>query len=109
MAPTPFKIGNRLIGPDAPAFIVAEIGINHNGDMALAKEQIDAAAEAGADSVKFQNYRVDDFVSDRSLEITYRSQGKVRETKELLIDTPNHRRKHRLLKRLYSVSIFVVG
>lgn len=72
----PIKIEDRLVGPDQPVFIVAEVGINHNGDMALAKESIDAAAEAGADSVKFQNYHVDDFVTDRSLMFTYKSQGK---------------------------------
>lgn len=57
-------------------FIVAEIGINHNGDMGLAIELINSAAEAGADSVKFQNFRTDDFVNDRSLMIEYQSQGK---------------------------------
>ena len=57
-------------------FIVAEIGINHNGDMVLTNELINAAAEAGADSVKFQNFRTDDFVNDRTLTIDYQSQGK---------------------------------
>jgi N-acetylneuraminate synthase/N,N'-diacetyllegionaminate synthase len=57
-------------------FIVAEIGINHNGDLSLAKEEILAAAEAGADSVKFQNYHTNDFLSDRSLSLTYKSQGR---------------------------------
>ena len=49
------RIGTREIGAGAPCFLVAEIGINHNGDMDLAKKMIDAAARAGADSVKFQN------------------------------------------------------
>lgn len=70
------QAGNRKIGPGQPCFIAAEIGINHNGDMALAKSMIDAAAEAGADSVKFQNYKTEDFLSDRTLTYTYRSQGK---------------------------------
>lgn len=56
-------------------FIVAEIGINHNGDMGLAKETIAAAAEAGADSVKFQNYKTEDFLFDNTLTLTYQSQG----------------------------------
>lgn len=56
-------------------FVVAEIGINHNGDMELARESILAAAEAGADSVKFQNYKTDDFITDRNLIFEYRSQG----------------------------------
>lgn len=48
------KVGNRLIGAGQPCFIVAEIGINHNGDLKTAKKLIDAAALAGCDAVKFQ-------------------------------------------------------
>lgn len=58
------------------ALLVAEIGINHNGDMALAETMIRAAAAAGADAVKFQNYRTEDFLSDHTLTYTYRSQGR---------------------------------
>jgi len=48
------RIGNRVIGDDEPTYIIAEIGINHNGEVKLAKELIDAAAEAKVDAVKFQ-------------------------------------------------------
>jgi N-acetylneuraminate synthase len=48
------KIGSRLIGDGHPVFIVAEIGINHNGDLEIAKRMIDAAVHAGVDAVKFQ-------------------------------------------------------
>jgi N-acetylneuraminate synthase len=48
------KIGNHLLGDGHPAYIVAEIGINHNGDIQVAKQMIDAAVHAGADAVKFQ-------------------------------------------------------
>jgi N-acetylneuraminate synthase len=48
------KIGNRLVGDGHPAYIIAEIGINHNGDLELAKKMIDAAVHAGVDAVKFQ-------------------------------------------------------
>ena len=48
------SIGNRLVGDDQPTYVVAEIGINHNGSLDVAKQLIDAAAEAGADAVKFQ-------------------------------------------------------
>ena len=48
------KIGNRKVGDGHPAYIVAEIGINHNGDLNIAKQMIDAAAHAGVDAVKFQ-------------------------------------------------------
>lgn len=47
-------IGSYVISPDSPAFIIAEIGINHNGSLATAKKLIDLAADAGADSAKFQ-------------------------------------------------------
>jgi N-acetylneuraminate synthase len=48
------KIGKRKIGDCHPAYIVAEIGINHNGSLDTAKEMIRAAKETGADAVKFQ-------------------------------------------------------
>lgn len=48
------KLGKRLVGDGHPAFVIAEIGINHNGDLNLAKQMIDAAVHAGADAVKFQ-------------------------------------------------------
>ena len=48
------KIGNKLVGDGHPAYVIAEIGINHNGDLGIAKQMIDAAVHAGADAVKFQ-------------------------------------------------------
>ncbi len=54
-----FEIGERRIGVSAPVFIVAEAGVNHNGDPALARRLVDAAAECGADAVKFQTFTVD--------------------------------------------------
>jgi len=48
------RVGDKLIGDDQPCFIVAEIGINHNGDINLAKRLISVAVAAGCDAVKFQ-------------------------------------------------------
>lgn len=48
------KLGNRMVGDGHPAYIIAEIGINHNGDLEIAKQMIDAAVHAGVDAVKFQ-------------------------------------------------------
>jgi len=48
------RIGKRLVGDGHPAYIVGEIGINHNGDIEVAKQLIDLAKWAGADAVKFQ-------------------------------------------------------
>jgi len=48
------RIGNRMVGDGHPAYVVAEIGINHNGDLQVAKELMKAAKEVGVDAVKFQ-------------------------------------------------------
>jgi len=48
------RIGDKLVGDGHPTYIIAEIGINHNGRVEIAKELIKAAAEAGVDAVKFQ-------------------------------------------------------
>jgi len=69
-------IQDKVIGKNAPCFIAAEIGINHNGDMNLAKEMIQAAKDAGADGVKFQNYYTEDFILDKNLTYEYISEGK---------------------------------
>jgi N-acetylneuraminate synthase/N,N'-diacetyllegionaminate synthase len=81
LSPGDRAIGSRVIGAGAPCFLIAEVGLNHNGDMALAKRSVAAAKECGADAVKFQNYRTEDFVGDRALTYEYVSQGRtVRET-----------------------------
>ena len=53
------RVGNRLIGDDQPCFIIAEIGINHNGDIDLGKRLISVALAAGCDAVKFQKRTID--------------------------------------------------
>jgi sialic acid synthase SpsE len=54
------KITNRNIGDGEPCFVIAEAGVNHNGDIRLAKKLIDVAKDAGADAVKFQTYKSED-------------------------------------------------
>ena len=61
------KIGNKLIGDSQPCFIIAEIGINHNGDIAMAKKLIDMAIDCGCDAVKFQKRTVDVVYSKEEL------------------------------------------
>jgi sialic acid synthase SpsE len=56
MADERITIGQREVGDGRPCFIIAEAGINHNGDVALAAELVDAAAAAGADAIKFQTH-----------------------------------------------------
>jgi N-acetylneuraminate synthase len=59
MANTEIKIGHCTVGDNHPCFIVAEIGINHNGDLETAKKLIAAASVAGCDAVKFQKRTVE--------------------------------------------------
>jgi N-acetylneuraminate synthase len=53
------KIGDKSIGPGQPCYVVAEIGINHNGDLDTCRKLIDVAVTAGCDAVKFQKRTVD--------------------------------------------------
>lgn len=61
------KIKDKLIGPGEPVFIVAEIGINHNGDINIAKKLIDMAVFTGCDAVKFQKRTVELIYSPEEL------------------------------------------
>jgi len=57
------RLANRWIGEKEFTFIIAEVGVNHNGDIKLAHRLIDAAVEAGADAVKFQLFNTDEIVT----------------------------------------------
>jgi N-acetylneuraminate synthase/N,N'-diacetyllegionaminate synthase len=72
----PFTIAGRNIGPNDPPYCIAEVGINHNGDLALAKRMIEAAKAADADAVKFQTFKAEEFCGDPEQTFTYQSQGK---------------------------------
>ena len=57
------KIGDRLVGDGHPAYIIAEIGVNHNGILDYALQLIDAAVRAGADAVKFQKRDIESMLT----------------------------------------------
>lgn len=65
------KIADRWVGEGEPCFVIAEIGLNHNGDLGLAKKLIDAAVECGADAVKFQKRSVDNILTKEALDAPY--------------------------------------
>jgi len=62
------------VSEDAPVFIIAEAGVNHNGSIALAKQLIDVAAKAGADAVKFQTFIAEEVVSTDAPKAEYQKQ-----------------------------------
>ncbi|MCJ7625688.1 MAG: N-acetylneuraminate synthase family protein, partial [Anaerolineaceae bacterium] len=58
------KIGNHLVGENAPTYFIADIGANHDGSLERAKDLVRLAKQAGADAAKFQNFRAAKIVSD---------------------------------------------
>ncbi|MCL0059466.1 N-acetylneuraminate synthase [Dehalococcoidia bacterium] len=68
------KISDRLVGEGKPCFIIAEAGVNHNGDINLAKKLIDIAKEAGADAVKFQTFKAKEVVTGGAEKADYQKE-----------------------------------
>ena len=60
------KLGDRVVTADSFPYIIAEIGVNHEGSLDTAKHLIDLAKEGGADAAKFQTYKADTLASKNS-------------------------------------------
>lgn len=67
------SLSGRRIGEGFPCFIIAEAGVNHNGDIKKAKRLIDAAKASGADAVKFQTFQADLLVTPQSPKAYYQA------------------------------------
>jgi len=74
------QIGERLVGYGHPCFIIAEAGVNHNGDIDNARRLIDVASEAGADAVKFQTFTADRLVTRDAAKAEYQLQNGLHES-----------------------------
>jgi len=68
------EIAGHPIGFGHPCFVIAEAGVNHNGDLDMALRLVDAAAEAGANAVKFQTFSADRLVTRQAAKATYQKQ-----------------------------------
>lgn len=90
------QIAGRQIGPGHPCFIIAEAGVNHNGDMTLAQKLIDAAASAGAHAVKFQSFSTEALVTESAPKADYqerilgKSESQFAMLKQLELDRDHH-------------------
>jgi len=81
-----FKIGDKSIGEDCQCFIIAEAGVNHNGDILLAKKLVDAAKAARVDAVKFQTFKAEEIATLDAKQADYQSKniGKIESQYEML-------------------------
>ena len=72
---TNFLINKKIINYDSNPYCIAEAGINHNGELSLAKKMIEVAKEVGADAIKFQTFKAHELCQDERQQFTYTSQG----------------------------------
>lgn len=82
---TAFTIGSTAVDAGS-VYAIAEAGVNHNGDLERAKEMIDAAAESGADAVKFQTFTADRLVADSAPTATYQDETTDAESQSELLE-----------------------
>jgi len=68
------KIADRLIGEGEPCFIIAEAGVNHSGNVNLAKKLIDGAKSTEADAIKFQTFKAENVVISSAEKADYQKQ-----------------------------------
>jgi len=71
----PLTIGRHRVGYGEPVFVIAEAGVNHNGRLDLALKLVDAAADAGADAIKFQTFRAEDVVTSGGRMASYQKKN----------------------------------
>ena len=83
------KIENKVIGEGEATFIIAEAGVNHNGDIELAKRLVDIASECGIDAIKFQTFKAENVVAKNTPKADYQ-----------IKNTGTNERQYELIKKL---------
>ena len=98
---TKIKINKKIISKKSPCFIIAEAGVNHNGNIKLAKKLIDTAKKAGVDAIKFQTFKSEDLVAEKAEMADYQKDNiKIKESQlEMLKKLELSEKDFRELKR----------
>ncbi len=97
MAAKVISLGQTLVGPGQKVFVIAEAGVNHNGELALAKQLVDVAVAAGADAFKIQTFTADMLVTASAAQAEYqtknigKSESQLAMLKRLEFSQDNHR------------------
>ena len=69
------RIYEKLIGKNSPIFLIAEAGVNHNGDLSIAKKLIDLATEVKADAIKFQTFKAEELLLKKTSKVEYQKEN----------------------------------
>ena len=68
------EIGGRIVGPGQPCFVIGEAGVNHNGNLEIARQLVDVAVQANTDAIKFQTFKAERLVTPNALKADYQKQ-----------------------------------
>lgn len=79
----PITVAGRSIGPGAPCFVIAEAGVNHNGNMGTARRLVEVASQAGADAIKFQTFSADKLATPDAPKAAYQQKTTPSEQSQL--------------------------